>query len=38
VIAIADQIDELGRGPGLRTPEITRETERLRRLAKGEMA
>ena len=38
VIAIADRIDELGRGPGLRTPEITRETERLRRLAKGEMA
>jgi hypothetical protein len=36
VIAIADRIDELGRGPGIRTPEIRRETERLRRLAKGQ--
>jgi hypothetical protein len=36
VLAIADRIDELGRGPGLRTPEIRRETERLRRLAQGQ--
>ena len=26
VMAIADRIDELGRGPGPRTPEIRRET------------
>jgi hypothetical protein len=38
VMAIADRIDELGRGPGLRTPEIRRETERLRRLARDESA
>lgn len=36
VLAIADRIDELGRGPGIRTPEIRRETERLRRLARGQ--
>ena len=34
VVAIADRIDALGRGPGLRTPEIRRETEALRRLAR----
>ena len=34
MLAIADRIDELGRDPGLRTPQIRRETERLRRLAR----
>ena len=34
MLAIADRIDELGRDPGLRTPEIRRETDRLRRLAR----
>jgi len=34
MLAIADRIDELGRGPGLRSPQIRRETERLRRLAR----
>jgi hypothetical protein len=38
VLEIADRIDELGRGPGLRTPEIRRETERLRRIARRETA
>ena len=36
VLAIADRIDELGSSPGTRTPEIRRETERLRRLARGQ--
>ena len=34
MLAIADRIDELGRDPGLRTPELRRETDRLRRLAR----
>ena len=34
VVAIADRIDALGHGPALRTPEIRRETEALRRLAR----
>lgn len=34
MLAIADRIDELGRDPGLRSPQIRRETERLRRLAR----
>ena len=34
MLAIADRIDELGRDPGLRAPEIRRETDRLRRLAR----
>jgi MFS family permease len=34
VLAIADRIEELGRGPGLHTPEIRREVDRLRRLAR----
>jgi hypothetical protein len=36
VLAIADRIDELGSAPVIRTPEIRRETERLRRLARGQ--
>jgi hypothetical protein len=35
VATIADRIDELARGPALRTPEIRREAERLRDLARS---
>jgi hypothetical protein len=35
VATIADRIDDLARGPGLRTPEIRREAERLRKLARS---
>jgi hypothetical protein len=35
VEAIADRIDELNRGPAIRAPEIRREVERLRRLARS---
>ena len=35
VATIADRIDDLARGPGLRTPEIRREAERLRNLARS---
>ena len=35
VVAIADRIDELNSGPGVRAPEIRREVERLRGLARS---
>jgi hypothetical protein len=35
VEAAAERIEELGRGPGSRGPEIRREAERLRRLARS---
>ena len=35
VATIADRIEELARGPALRTPEIRREAERLRNLARS---
>jgi hypothetical protein len=35
VATIADRIDELASGPALRTPEIRREAERLRKLARS---
>lgn len=35
VATIADRIEELARGPALRTPEIRREDERLRNLARS---
>ena len=35
VATIAERIDELARGPALRTPEIRREAERLRNLARS---
>jgi hypothetical protein len=35
VLAAADRIDELNRGPGIRAPEIRKEVERLRALARG---
>jgi hypothetical protein len=35
VATIADRIDDLARGPALRTPEIRREAERLRKLARS---
>jgi hypothetical protein len=34
VAAVADRIDELNRGPAVRAPEIRREVERLRELAR----
>jgi hypothetical protein len=35
VATIADRIEDLARGPALRTPEIRREAERLRKLARS---
>jgi hypothetical protein len=35
VATIADRIEELARGPALRTPEIRREADRLRKLARS---
>jgi hypothetical protein len=35
VATIADRIEELARGPALRTPEIRREAQRLRNLARS---
>ena len=35
VATIADRIEELARGPALRTPEIRREAERLRNIARS---
>jgi hypothetical protein len=35
VATIADRIDDLARGPALRTPEIRHEAERLRKLARS---
>jgi hypothetical protein len=35
VATIADRIEDLARGPALRTPEICREAERLRKLARS---
>jgi hypothetical protein len=35
VVSIAERIDELSRGPALRTPEIRHEAERLRALARS---
>ena len=35
VLEVADRIDELNRGPAIRAPEIRKEVERLRGLARG---
>lgn len=35
VATVADRIEDLPRGPALRTPEIRREAERLRQLARS---
>ena len=35
VTTIADRIEDLARGPALRTPEIRHEAERLRNLARS---
>jgi hypothetical protein len=35
VATIANRIEDLARGPALRTPEIRREAERLRKLARS---
>ena len=35
VATIAERIEDLARGPGLRTPEIRAEAERLRKLARS---